>query len=276
MTGMEIIKRNWKLYLVDGALLGCFLISVSIVVPLLQYPGWHGPELIASEFLRRTIIGIAMGLTAITLIYSPAGAYSGALMNPAVTLAFMRIGKIKPVDAVGYILAQFVMGAATVFVMGKIIGSPFTDSPVHYAPTVPGKWGVGVAFATETILAFCLLFLVLKVSNTQHIKRYTGLIAGIFITFSITLFAPLSGFAINPARMVASALSSGVWTGAWIYFLGPIGGMLAAVELYTWLANRKKSTAFPPVICCKLNHEHTYECPHCGSGGCGPHLKIPT
>ncbi len=41
--------------------------------------------------MRRFFIGIAMGLTAIALIYSPWGKQSGAHMNPAVTLTFYRV-----------------------------------------------------------------------------------------------------------------------------------------------------------------------------------------
>ena len=50
---------------------------------------------IADADLRRVLIGIAMGLTAIALIYSPWGKRSGAHMNPAVTLTFLRLGKMR-------------------------------------------------------------------------------------------------------------------------------------------------------------------------------------
>ncbi len=51
-----------------------------------------------------------MGLTAIGIIYSPWSRQSGAQMNPAVTLTFLCLGKIKPWDATLYIAAQFVGG----------------------------------------------------------------------------------------------------------------------------------------------------------------------
>ena len=46
---------------------------------------------------------------------------------------------------------------------------------------------------------------------------------------------------------LASALPSGIWTGGWIYFVAPIGGMLLAVEIYRAL--RKGAQ----VACAKLN-----------------------
>ena len=60
-------------------------------------------------------MGTAMAATAIALIYSPWGRRSGAHFNPAVTLTFLRLGKVAPRDFVGYTLAQFVGGAAGVF-----------------------------------------------------------------------------------------------------------------------------------------------------------------
>jgi aquaporin Z len=44
-----------------------------------------------------------MGLTGIGLVFSPLGKRSGAHMNPAVTLTFLRLGKIRPWDAFFYI-----------------------------------------------------------------------------------------------------------------------------------------------------------------------------
>ena len=60
--------------------------------------------------MRRGLIGVAMGLTAIALIYSPWGKRSGAHMNPSVTLTFWRLGKIKSIDALFYIVFQFLGG----------------------------------------------------------------------------------------------------------------------------------------------------------------------
>ena len=61
------------------------------------------------------LTGIAMGSTAIALVFSPLGKRSGAHFNPAVTLTFWRLGKVKNWDAVFYIVAQFIGGIAGVF-----------------------------------------------------------------------------------------------------------------------------------------------------------------
>ena len=51
-----------------------------------------------------------MGLTAIALIHSPWGKRSGAHMNPAVSLTFLRLGKIHPWDALFYVMVQLIGG----------------------------------------------------------------------------------------------------------------------------------------------------------------------
>ena len=59
-------------------------------------------------------MGVAMGSTAVALIFSPLGKRSGAHFNPSVTLTFFRLGKIKAWDAVFYVLFQFAGGIAGV------------------------------------------------------------------------------------------------------------------------------------------------------------------
>ena len=50
-----------------------------------------------------------------------------------------------------------------------------------------------VAFVAEFVIAFVLMSVVLRVSNTPHIARYTGLFAGALVATYITLESPLSG-----------------------------------------------------------------------------------
>ena len=58
---------------------------------------------------------------------------------------------------------------------------------VNYVATLPGMQGVIVAFIAEFVIAFVLMSVVLRVSNTPHIARYTGLFAGALVATYITL-----------------------------------------------------------------------------------------
>ena len=81
-----------------------------------------------------------MGLTAIAIIYSPWGRRSGAHLNPAVTLAFLRLGKVAPADAAFYVLAQFAGGIAGTMLLTALFGERFTLPPIAAIATVPGSW----------------------------------------------------------------------------------------------------------------------------------------
>jgi len=91
--------QHWPEYLIEAAGLGVFMVSAGVFVMLFEQPGSPLHRAIASPDLRRVLIGVAMGLTAVAIIYSPWGRQSGAHLNPAVTLTFLRLGKVAPVDA---------------------------------------------------------------------------------------------------------------------------------------------------------------------------------
>jgi aquaporin Z len=249
------LSRHWPEYLIEAAGLGLFMISACAFTVLLEHPGSLMRQTIEDPLARRLLIGIAMGLTAIFLIYSPWGKQSGAHLNPAVTLTFFRLGKIEPWDAAFYVLAQFVGGISGVALAGLLLShTALADPAVNYAVTVPGNPGPALAFMAEALISFGLMLVVLIVSNTRNLNRYTGLFAGTLVATYITLEAPLSGMSMNPARTFGSALAANLWTALWIYFVAPLLGMLAAAQLY--LATKGASG----VLCCKLHHDNGKRC----------------
>src|SRR5580765_498389 len=81
--------------------------SAAAFAAVLYYPAAPAATLVSNELMRRGFMGLAMGATAVGIIYSPWGQRSGAHMNPAVTLTFFRLGKVARRDLIGYSLAQF-------------------------------------------------------------------------------------------------------------------------------------------------------------------------
>jgi len=234
------------------------MVSAGVFTALLEYPGSWVCRAIVSTDLRRALIGLAMGSTAAGLIYSPWGRRSGAHMNPAVTLTFLRLGKIPPGDAGFYILFQCLGGLAGVLLTAFLLGTVFTAPPVHYVVTVPepGRWLQ--AFGGELLIATLMMTMILVVSNTASMARFTGLFSGILICGFVTFEAPLSGFGMNPARSFASALPSGTWTAFGIYLVAPPLGMLLAAEAVRW---RRGAAS---IRCCKLHHRSDRPCIFCG------------
>ena len=255
---LDALRKHWPEYLIEAFCLGVFMVSAGAVTVLFEYPDSPVHAAIRNPDLRRALIGLAMGLTAMGLIYSPWGQQSGAHMNPAVTLTFYRLGKMAIWDAVFYIIAQFIGGLLGVLLTRTLLGNSFTHPAVNYIVTVPGAAGVPAAFAAELLIACGLMLVILFAINTPKLARYTGLIAGTLVALYITFEAPYSGMSINPARTVASALPSGVWTAGWIYFVAPIGGMLLAVDLRRVLVRGAHGA------CAKLHHDHRRRCIFCG------------
>jgi len=268
-TGARAVAAHWPEYLMEAAGLGLFMISACAFTVLLEHPASAVHQALPLPWLRRFCIGIAMGLTAISIIYSPWGKRSGAHLNPAVTLTFFALRKIEPWDAVFYVLAQFAGGALGVLLAACVLGPMLIGhAAVNYAVTLPGEPGPWIAFAAEAILSFGLMLMVLTVSNRPSINRYTGLFAGTLVAMYITLEAPLSGMSMNPARTLASSLSAHVWRDAWIYFLAPPLGMLLAAQAY--LVSRGRGR----VLCCKLHHENDSRCIfRCRYHACGPEVE---
>ncbi|MDX1907068.1 MAG: aquaporin [Bacteroidia bacterium] len=225
-------QTNWRSYLIEGWALGMFMVSAVLVVILMDHPALPVRGLITDGWIRRMIIGIAMGLTAVLLIYSGWGKRSGAHMNPAVTLAFLQIERISPYDALGYILGQCIGSAGSMLLMKTLLFSYISAPEVNYVVTVPGSTGVWTALGLEAAMAAGMFLMVLIMSNHKRLAPYTGYAAGVLVAVYITVEAPLTGMSINPARTIASALSSGIWTDWWIYCIGPVTGMQAAAFIY--------------------------------------------
>ena len=109
----DALDRHWPEYLMEAAGLGLFMMSAGGFAIVLYYPASPVAQALVQPVLRRLLMGCAMGLTAVGLIYSPWGKQSGAHFNPAVTLTFLRLGRVAAPDALFYVVAQFEIGRAS-------------------------------------------------------------------------------------------------------------------------------------------------------------------
>jgi aquaporin Z len=203
-------------------------------------------------------MGIAMGLTAIGIIYSPWGKQSGAHINPSTTLTFYRLGKVAKWDAILYVISQFAGGMSGAILAAVVLSRWISHPSVNYVVTHPGMTGVGAAFCAELIMTFILMSVILRVSNSSRWHKLTGLCAGFLVAAYITIEAPISGMSMNPARTFASAVPAKQWSALWIYFTAPLLGMFLAAEFYVWTRGART------VGCAKLHHENNKRCIFCG------------
>jgi glycerol uptake facilitator-like aquaporin len=110
----DALRRHWPEYLMEATELGLFMLSACAFTVLLYHPSSPLAQAIPDGLPRRLMMGIAMGSTAIAIVFSPIGKRSGAHFNPAVTWTFFRLGKIDAWDAAFYTLFQFTGGIAGV------------------------------------------------------------------------------------------------------------------------------------------------------------------
>lgn len=251
----DALGLHWPEYLMEGTELAIFMLAASIFGTLLFYT--HSPVLRSLPRVapRLILMGAAMGVTAIAIILSPMGRRSGAHFNPAVSITFLFLGKMHRLDALFYVIAQFVGGAFGVFIARLLIGARLGDPSVQYVVTVPGRYGVFVAFVAEFFMGWLMMTVVLATTNSPRFARFTWLFVGLLVASYVIAFSKVSGFSVNPARTFASAVFAEVWTALWIYFLAPVAGMLSAAALYL------KMSGSESILCAKIYHDQHSPCP---------------
>jgi aquaporin Z len=180
-------------------------------------------------------------------------------MNPAVTLAFWRLGRVQNVDAFFYIVFQFLGAVAGVYATAAVLWQVLADPNVFFVVTQPGSPGPAVAWIAEFIISFVLMATVLISGSNPAWASRTGLYAGGLVFLYIMVEGPLSGMSMNPARTFGSAYVARSWDSLWIYFTAPVAGMMAAAQLF------RISGAKP--MCAKLRHDRRLRCIFCGQEG---------
>jgi aquaporin Z len=72
----------------------------------------------------------------------------------------------------------------------------------------------------------------------RRIRRFTPAIFPPLYAIMVWAESPISGTSTNPARSLGPAVVSGQWQGWWLYWIGPMAGMLVAVLACSFLAKR--------------------------------------
>lgn len=191
---------------------------------------------------------------AVTIAVYCVGQFSGAHINPAVTIGLAATGQFEWLLVPGYIIAQF-LGA---FVGGVIVWLAYL---AHWGPTedaglklgvfctAPAYRATGPNLITEIIGTAVLLFGVLGISaNAGAIPGDLSAVIGaglnpllvglLVLGIGLSLGGP-TGYAINPARDLGPRIAHAIlpiagkgsndWEYSWIPVVGPvIGGILGA------------------------------------------------
>lgn len=162
---------------------------------------------------------------------------SGAHINPAVTMAMLVTGRIGTPAAVAYMASQLagaILGAAAVWLVFQglpggveAIAAASLGTPLP-APGVPA----GTVLVVEILLTLQLVFVIFGAAADTRAAALGPLAIGVAVAAGILMGGPVSGAAMNPARVFGPALVGGVWTLHWVYWVGPVAGALAGALLY--------------------------------------------
>jgi len=197
-------------------------------------------------------IGWAMAVYVGVFVSAP---YSGAHLNPAVTLGLAAVGTFKWSSVASYILAQFAGAMLGSFIVWLAYRQHFNDTDDADAKLAVFTTGPAIRsplnnLITEIIGTFVLVFAVLYIAsptinfNNTEGKMGLGAIGALPVAFlvlaiGLSLGGP-TGYAINPARDLGPRIMHFIlplgkkrdsdWSYAWVPVIGPIvGGLLAAV-----------------------------------------------
>ncbi len=257
-SALAALRANWPEYLMEAWGLGVLMLAGAAVAAVMQAPGLGFAHL-AGPFWQRLAGGGTVAALAALLTYSRWGRQSGAHFNPATTLTFFLMGKVRPWDALFYVLFQTLGAAAGLSAAAACFGDVLRMPPVDWLATYPTGMRTTLPFAAEFLASFGVMSLILATGATLRAARYTGLAAAA-ATFLLGLFdvSASAGFSLNPARSLVSAVPSGHWDGFWIYLVAPPAGMALAAFV------NRRVVPLPPMLCAKLVHDNSTRCIHCG------------
>ena len=209
--------------------------GLSIVI-VMHGDGSPVPGLIPNETVRAALTGLLFGCIGMAITLSPVGKESGAHINPAVTVGFWMWRKLDARAAIGYIVAQMLgagLGALPLLAWGAMGRS------VAFGATIPGDgYTTTTVLMGEAVTTFGLVATLCVFLGFRRLRHYTPFTIPFLYALMVPLEAHISGTSTNPARSFGPALISGRWDGWWIYWVGPMAGMLVAIVVCSSLARR--------------------------------------
>jgi len=225
--GAEVIGTALLILLGNGVV-ACVLLNLSKG----QNSGW-------------IVITFGWGLAVMTAAFA-VGQFSGAHLNPAVTLGFAVTGDIDWGDVPEYFAGEFVgafIGATLVWLSYLDHWKETEDPGLKLAcfSTAPAIRNPVSNMITEIIGTFVLVFGILAffANEATAATGLGALIVGLLVLgIGLSLGGP-TGYAINPARDLGPRIMHAIlpiagkgpsdWSYAWVPVAGPlIGGVLAA------------------------------------------------
>jgi MIP family channel proteins len=181
-------------------------------------------------------IALAHGLM-LSIMVSIFGAVSGGHLNPAVTVGAWVAGKVDRSTVVFYIAAQLIGGSLAGFLLRGLFPEAAWQAVHLGTPALAAGVSPAAGLVLEAVLTFFLMLAVLGTAMDSLAPKIGGFGIGLTVGAEILVGGPLTGAAMNPARIFGPALAAGFWENHWLYWIGPIAGAAFASWVYTrWIS----------------------------------------
>jgi glycerol uptake facilitator protein len=215
-----------------------------------------GDGVVANVLLRGTkgensgwiVITLGWGMAVFVGVFAVA-LFSGAHINPAVTIGLAAAGKFDWVNVPGYLIAQFIgaaLGALLVWLHyhPHFAGTEDKDLKLAVFCTAPAIRNTPFNFISEAIGTFVLVFGVLYLAAPEvGLGALDALPVGLLVLVIGLALGGTTGYAINPARDLSPRIIHALlpipggkrdsdWGYSWIPVVGPISGGLLAALVY--------------------------------------------
>jgi len=208
--------RAWVSELAGTYLLVVIGPGTIVLLPMLSISGAEAHALAAMSF---------GGTVALVILFF--GEFSGAVINPVLTLAALLARQLSTRLVVPFLTFQFVGGILGGYTIKLVLGS-LTDATnlgsTKLAVGVTPVMGILLESAGTFFLACAALVASARIRETS---RQAALVGGTLAVL-ILLIGPFTGAGFNPARSLGPALASGYFPDLYVYFVGPLVGALTA------------------------------------------------
>src|SRR4029078_11666999 len=186
-------------------------------------------------------VSLAFGLTVLTMAYA-VGHISGGHFNPAVTVGLWSAGRCANKHVLPYIIAQ-VIGAVAAAGMLWIIASGKAGwvadgfASNGFGELSPGKYTLAACFATEVLLNFFFVYIIIGTTSKGAAVGFAGIPIGLALTLIHLISIPVTNTSVNPARSTGPALfAGGEYIGQlWLFWVAPLVGAAIAGALARWM-----------------------------------------
>ena len=217
-SAVDKLSTNQKRFIAEviGTFIAVVLATGSVVIDA-KLNGILGLPFIAFA----PVVGVAI---AVYLF----GKISMAHFNPAVSVGFLITKHITGKLFALYLLAEIVGAFLASLFVSIVVGreANLGANAPNYSYPLP------LIFGIEVLASALLMAVILTVVYTKGLKGFGGIVIGGIVGLDILFLAVISGASMNPARSLAPAVLSGVWTDLWLYWTATFVGTSVIALIY--------------------------------------------